>query len=76
MSKSNNSNRTLWLVTSKIHHFVIAATSKKDCKELIDELAEETIDEKFSYVKIGNICPTLPYFDNWNGESVIIISNF
>lgn len=76
MSKTNNINKKIWIVASNKYHFVIAATSPKECKELIDEYAEEEITEKFTYKEIGNICPTLPYFEKWVGESFILISNF
>ena len=76
MSHTNKITKAMWLVTSAKHHFVIAASSKKDCKELIDELAEETVTEKLIYMEIGNIRPTLPFYDNWQGESFIITSKF
>lgn len=76
MSTSKNRiTKAIWKVTSKDYHFIIAATSKKECKELIDEYAEEEVTEKFVYQKIGNIRPTLPYYDNWEGESKIILTN-
>jgi hypothetical protein len=72
----NRVTKRIWMVESREHHFIIAAFSKEECKDLIDELAEEEVVEKFVYTKLGNICPTLPYYKNWTGESKIIISNF
>lgn len=76
MAKLNRTIKAIWLVTSAQHHFVIAASSPKECKDLIDELAEETVTEKFNYKEIGNIRPSEQFYDNWEGESFIIISNF
>lgn len=76
MSTSKNRiTKAIWKVTSDNYHFIIAATSKKECKELIDEYAEEEVTEKLVYQEIGNIRPTLPYYRDWVGESKIILTN-
>ena len=76
MSKANQVNKFLWLVTTKVYNFTIAANSKKECKELINELAERIIVEEVTYNKIGNVAPTYSIYDNWEGESFILTTNF
>ena len=77
MTKSTIKLKKLWLVTTPIFNFTILAKTEKDCKELIDELTEDSISgEKLIYQQIGNGCPTLPFYNEWTGESFIISTNF
>jgi hypothetical protein len=76
MSKTNYANKKIWLVTSDKYNFTIIGNTAKECKELIDEMSEESITEKLKYQEIGNMCPTMQIYNNWEGESFIITTNF
>lgn len=76
MSKANYANKKIWLVIAGEANFTIVANNEKECKELIDELSEGTITTKLISKPIGNMCPTMKFYDNWEGESFIITTNF
>lgn len=76
MSKANHANKKIWLVLIGAYNFTIVANNKKECKELIDEISEGKIISELNCEPIGNMCPTMKFYDNWEGESFIITTNF
>ena len=76
MSKKNQIKNKIWLVITEKYNFTIVAYNEKQCKELVDEISEGTITEKLYYHPIGNMCPTMKFYDNWEGESFVVSTNF
>ncbi len=82
MAKTNIT-KGIWLLkatdkeTNEVLQYVIASTSKQECRELIKEKEYER-DLTFNHIiKFGNLAPTLYHELNpdWSGESMIILSN-
>jgi len=76
MSKVNHANKRIWFTTAGEANFTIVANNEKECKELVDEISEGTITANIRSKPIGNMCPTMKFYDNWEGESFIITTNF
>jgi hypothetical protein len=76
MSKANYANKKIWFTIAGEATFIIVANNEKECKELVDELSEGTITATLRNKPIGNMCPTMKFYDNWEGESFVITTNF
>ena len=76
MAKSNYINKPIWLVLTGNYNFTIVAKNEKDCKTLIEEILEDSAPKDIKCNLIGNVAPTSPFFENWEGESHIISTNF
>lgn len=78
MSK-NNIIKSLWLITCNDYQeqfkIIALASNEKDCLDLIEEFDVDNVLKDFVIKKIGNSCSSGDYYDTWQGESFIIMSD-
>ena len=73
--------KKIWLIetlteNNQSNRHVVIATSKKDCKSILEELI---LEETFTYTSInyvGNVASSSEYFKTWNGESLLLTTNY